>query len=151
MPLLPNLIVLDPDAYLSDPEDDENFYAFDQMRGVFQPKQQQLEGIVRPGHDGESTRETGVRGDPFAIRTTLYVPTRQDAVNAIAEYIALVDGNPYNVIQNGQSWGYFKILKVAQAGEPIPCASVIGTLIDNPEIKHVVDFTILSTDPPPTP
>lgn len=147
-----NLIIFDADNFDSGdiPGSSGAYFAFDNMTGDFQPKQQNLEAIVRLGTDGQRLRKTGIRGDAFPIRTILYVPTRQAAVNAIAEYIELNDGLPYEIWQKGQSWGYFNVLKIV-SHEPIACASMIGTLFADPSFKHVVDFLVISTDPPAEP
>lgn len=148
MPLLPNVIVFDPDSFdFGDLPGASGCYEFDALRGEFQPKQQQLEGIIRPGRDGEQLRETGVRGDPFPIVTVLYVATREDAVSAIDAYVTLVDGNPYEVYANGTSMGFFKVLKVINS-HFLPCAQTVGTLVPGAEIKHTVAFQLVSTEPP---
>ena len=71
---------------------------------------------------------TGVRADPTQIRTVLYMADRGDALTALESYVTLIDGNPYEFIQHGQSWGFYRILKVV--GQPIaPCAVAAGTLL----------------------
>ena len=149
MAYLPNLIAFDLDVF--DPEDLEGtsaaYYAFDSIDGPPQPRQEQHEIFVRPGHDGETMRETGVRGVPYQIRTVLYVQDRQDAVDALADYTDLVDALPKYLIINGQGWGYVRVLNVAHA-VMIPCGSVNGSLISSPTIKHVVVFTLLGTEAP---
>jgi hypothetical protein len=152
MAYLPNLIAYDLDDF--DPEDiegsDDTYYGFDSIDGPPQPRQEQHEVFVRPGHDGETMRETGVRGVPYQIRTVLYVADRQDAVDALDAYVDLVDGLPKYLIINGRGWGYVRVLNVANAGM-LPCGSVIGSLISSPTIKHVVVFTLLATEAPPEP
>lgn len=123
-------------------------YSFEDIRGQLQPKQQQLEVIVRPGLRGESTRKTGVRGTPFQITTLHYVLDWDAAQDAMVTYLDLIHaGAPVEVIQHSLSYGYFKVLQVAQV-EARACVNVIGQLVPNAELLQMVAWTLLSTDPP---
>ncbi len=149
MPFLANLIIYNAEDF--DPEDlpgSPDAYEFDAMSFQAQPKQIQLEAIARPGHDDFSYRELGVRGEPSPIRTVLYLENRAAARQAMADYIDLKDGQPYEIYSNGQSWGFYNILGVAQVGEPIAVANAIGTLVTGPAVKHVVDFLVVNVTAP---
>lgn len=146
MALGDNYIITDAADF--DLEDPLTYFPFDDLLAAFQPKAVQLEVIVRPGVDGESLRETGVRADPTPMRTLFYVGDRGDAKSAIVAYIQLIDGNPYEIIQHGESWGFYQVLKVNPL-PTIPCATAAGTIIPNPGILLVVDWLVLSTEAPP--
>lgn len=123
--------------------DSDTYYAFDRMVGDLQPKQEQLEVLIRPSRDGERLRSTGVRAAPSQLRTMHYVADRDTAIVAIEAYLALKDGLPRLVIQNGADYGYFRVLDII-ARQLIPCTSVVGSIIANPTILQVVDWVLLS-------
>ncbi len=123
-------------------------FAFEDIRGRLQPKAQQLEVIVRPGHAGETTRKTGIRAVPFQVLTLHYVADWAAAKAALVAYVAAIDaGTPLEVVQHSLSYGYFKVLQVTEV-EARACVQSIGTLIANAEVMQVVAWTLLSTDPP---
>lgn len=145
MGLLFNHIVYDAAAYELDTSTGR--FAFDDMLGAPQPKTEQLEVIARPGVDGENLRETGVRAEPTALRTLVYLADRGDAKTAIESYAVLIDGEPYEIIQHGQSWGFYRVLKVVP--QPLlPCAVAAGTLVVNPSVLLIADWLLLGTEAP---
>lgn len=122
-------------------------FEFEDIRGRLQPKAEQLEVIVRPGHAGETTRRTGVRAVPSQILTLHYVLDWEAARDALVAYTDLIGLEPVEVIQHSLSYGYFKILNVAEA-EARAVVNVTGQLIPGAEVLHVVQWTLLSTNPP---
>lgn len=142
MPVHANRIV-----FGDDPDDPLDYYAFEDMRGRLQPKQQQLEVIVRRGHAGESLRETGVRAVPSQILTIHYVEDWTAAKNAITAYGDLI-GSLVQVIQHTTNYGYFKVLGPVVEVDARACANVVGSLIATPTVLQVVQWTLISTDPP---
>jgi hypothetical protein len=145
MAILANYIITDADDF--DVGDPDTYLPFDDLIAAFQPKAEQLEVIVRPGRDGEIMRETGVRADPTPMRTLLYVVDRGDTLDAIEAYVTLIDGLPYEIIQHGESFGFFRVLKVNPL-PLVPCAACAGSLISNPGILLAVDWLVISTEEP---
>jgi hypothetical protein len=145
MAILANYLITDQDDF--DVEDAATYIAFDDILAAFQPKMEQVEVFARPGHDGESMRATGVRAEPTPMRTLRYVATRGDALDGIEFYAGLIDGAPYEIVQHGESFGFFRVLKVSPL-PLIPCAAVAGSLIANPGILLAVDWLVLSTVEP---
>lgn len=144
MALLTNLIVFDPE------DEEEGFFAFDDIVAAFQPKMQQLEVIVRGGVDGEALRETGVRAKPSQMRTLHAFADRGDAKAALEEYRALMDGLPYEIIQHDESFGFFRVLDIV--AQPLtPIAVGCGYLVANPTVLQVLDWVVISTDAPEGP
>lgn len=142
MPIHVNKIV-----YGADPEDPEDYFAFEDIQGRLQPKAEQLEVFVRPGHVGETLRKTGVRALPSQILTIHYVADWAAAKAAIESYIGLIDGDPYQIIQHTTSYGYFRVLQVVEV-DARACVNAIGTLIANPTVVQVCQWTVISTEAP---
>lgn len=124
------------------------FYGFDDMQGDLQPKQPQLEILARPGRDGERLRDTGTRAVPSRITTLLWVDDRADHLDLLDDYIALIDGDPYEIKQHGESYGYFRIVGVSPR-QPIACLNVTGHVGGGtPQIMQIIDWVVISTDAP---
>lgn len=126
-----------------------DFYQFDDLIGDLQPKLPQIEVIVRAGRPGEQLRDTGVRALPSQVATLEVVATRAAAIDAIAEYAALIDGLPHEVIQHGQSFGFFRVVAIVPK-EPRPCANYLGSVSGlTSGFLLAVTWTLIGTDPPP--
>ncbi len=121
-------------------------FEFEDMRGQLQPKARQLEVMVRLGHDGESVRNTGVRAKPSQVVTVHYVEDWDAAKAAIEAYCDLI-GHRVEVTQHSTDYGYFKVLDVVQVGAQA-CSSVVGSILTNPTVLHIVQWTLVSTDAP---
>lgn len=123
-------------------------YEFEDLRGRLQPKAEQLEVIVRPGHAGETTRRTGVRAAPSQLLSVHYVQDWTAAKNALVAYGGLIGVAPVEVVQHSLSYGYFKVLAVTEA-EARAVVNVGGDiLVPGSTVLHVVQWTLLSTLPP---
>jgi hypothetical protein len=129
------------------PENSIGAYDFDALNGRLQPKAEQLEVIVRPGHDGETTRKTGVRGLPSQIQTLHYVADRTAAQTAIVAYTALIGAAPQEITQRDVSFGYFKIINVVEV-LVADCMKVVNPLIADPTAVQIVQWTVVSTEAP---
>lgn len=154
---LSNLIVTDQDDFsIGDGVNGDGMLMFEDFQGAFQPKEEQLEVHVRLGFDGESTRKTGVRGDPFPLLSIHYVADRSAAKSAIEAYLSLIDGNPYEFYQHGTSFGFYKVLKL-NVLPLIACGSVVGALLQEltspitPTIILVCEWLLVSTVAPEEP
>jgi hypothetical protein len=145
MPFHVNKIV-----FREDPNNPDDYYAFEDMRGRLQPKQQQLEVAARRGHRGETLRETGIRAIPSQILTIHYVEDWTSAQNAITAYGDLI-GALVQVIQHTTNYGYFKVLGPVVEVDARAVETVIGSLIATPTVLQVVQWTLISTDPPEEP
>lgn len=121
-------------------------FEFEGLYGRLNPKAEQLEVIVRPGHAGESTRRTGIRGAPSQIVTMHFVADWEAARNAIDAYIDLIDGNPYQVIQNDVDYGLFKVLNVVEMPQTHACTRVNGSIIPNPQVQQWCQWTLIGTE-----
>lgn len=148
MALTDNYIVIDPDTFSTITL--AGGFFFDDILGALQPKAQQLEVILRPGVDGESLRETGVRAIPSPIRTLHAFLDRGDALTALEQYLTLIDGNPYEIVQHDESYGFFRVLAI-QNQQLLPIATGAGWLVDNPTVLQILDWVVLGTEPPPEP
>lgn len=115
---------------------------FDDLRGNIPLREQQLETFTRPGIDGVGFRKTGKRSRPATMRTTHYVADWAAAESAITAYQALVDVDPVVIIQHSNSWGTFKIMSVKQV-EAKAVTSVIGSIVNNPQVLQICEWTIL--------
>lgn len=146
MALLYNHIVFDPDNY-TPPGDLSGAYLFDDMIGDFQPKCEQLEILLRPGSDGEELRATGIRAVPTRLLTVRYLASRSDALAAMEQYVTLADGVAYEIINHGQSWGYFR-LAAPPSARPLLPALAIGTITANPTVCQIIEWAWISTDDP---
>jgi hypothetical protein len=124
-------------------------FDFEDMFGVLHPKAEQLEVIVRPGRNGEALRKTGVRAVPSQIVTLHYVVGWAGAKNAIDAYIALIDGDPYEVIQRDESYGYFRVLSVVQLPQTRYSVNNVGALLSNTTVRQYCAWTLISTEAPP--
>lgn len=130
-------------------------FRFDDIQGPFQPKQIQPQILVRPGLDFERIRLTGSRGLPFPIRTCLNLADRDEAKQALSDYITLVDGNAYEVFQYDESWGFYYVLQVVEHSLS-PVITAAGTLsqlggLGSPVLPTVYQcciWTLLSTQTP---
>lgn len=128
-------------------EGSDEFYGFDDLLGALQPKSNQLVKLVRPGRPGERILSTGLRAPESRVRSRLFVENLATAVALLEDYVALKDGLPYEVKQNGVSYSYFKVLDVI----PLPfqaCAATVGTLVANPTVLMEVDWILVNTEPP---
>jgi hypothetical protein len=142
MPIHANRIV-----FGSDPDEPNDYYAFEDMRGRLQPKQQQLEVTVRRGRRGETLRQTGIRAIPSQIQTIHYVEDWEAAKDALVAYGDLV-GALVQVIQHSENFGYFKVLGPVVEVDARACENVVGSLIATPTVLQVVQWTLISTDAP---
>lgn len=133
----------------TDPGDPADYYRFDDMRGVLHPKSEQLEPFIRPGHDGETLRKTGERAPPSTVETLLYVADWTASRTAIAAYIALKDGEAYEVFKNSISYGHFRVFNVEEIGT-VAVAQVAGSIL-NPgaTVLQACRWTLISTVAPP--
>lgn len=123
-------------------------YLFEGLYGRLNPKAEQLEVIVRPGHKGETTRRTGVRGAPSQIVTMHYIADWEAARNAIDAYTDLIDGRPYQVIQNDVDYGWFKVLNVVEMPNTHACTRVNGSILSDPGVQQYCQWTLISTEAP---
>jgi hypothetical protein len=149
MALAYNHIVFDSGNY-DPPGDVSGAYLFDDMIAAFQPKAQQLEILLRRGRDGEELRETGIRAKPSVMTTVRAVEDREGALENLEEYTALQDGNPYEIINHGVSWGFFRILDV-NPRPLLPLAATAGFLTANATVLQVLDWVVISTEAPEEP
>jgi hypothetical protein len=122
-------------------------YQFEDIRGRLQPKAQQMEITVRAGVSGEAFRRTGVRAEPSQIQTLHYVADWDAARSAIQAYQALIDGNPYEIIQHTHTYGYFRIAKVTEVSAQA-VENVVGSIIATPTVLHICQWTVISTEAP---
>lgn len=123
-----------------------DYYSFDDMIGGLQPKQMKVEVTERAGQPGESVWLLGMKALDSSVLTIRYVLDRQDAIDLVALYETLIDGNPYEVVQAGQSFGYFKVLQL-QCAPLRPCV-VAGSIVPNATIMQGIQWTLRSTNPP---
>ena len=149
MPIYANRIV-----FGADPEVPADYYPFEDMLGRLQPKAEKLEAFIRPGHRGETLRKTGIRAVPSQIVTVHYVFDWDAAAAAITAYQTLIDGNPYNVIQRGTDFGYWRIVEAVELPQTHYVANVIGSILfdetgELPSVCQYVQWTLISTDAPP--
>jgi hypothetical protein len=125
-------------------------FTFDDMLGALQPKQPNVDVLVRGGHDGETFRYTGTRAEPSVVQTLRYWASRDDAIDVFAVYNALIDGTGYEVFQHDFSWGLFKVLKIKHLGIEAVGPST-GTIEANPVCLQRIEWTLVSTFEVPTP
>jgi hypothetical protein len=142
MPFHANRIV-----FGEDPDEPLDYYPFEDMRGRLQPKQQQLEVVARRGHRGETLRQTGIRAVPSQILTVHYVDSWAAAATALTAYGDLI-GALVQVIQHTTNYGYFKVLSPVVEVDARACENVVGSLIANPTVLQIVQWTLISTDAP---
>lgn len=124
-------------------------FEFEDMVGRLHPKAEQLEVLIRPGHDGETLRKTGVRAQPSQIVTMHFVADWAAAKAALEAYLGLIDGEAYEVVQHDESYGYFNVLNVVELRQTRFCTNVIGSIVANPSVQQFVQWTLLSTEAPP--
>jgi hypothetical protein len=139
-----NRIIIDPGSY----PDPGSYFAFDDMIGALHPMQQMTEVLERKGHRAESVRLAGIRAPDSRITTLRYWFDGNDAILALASYVDLLDGNPYEVIQHGRSWGTFIFLTPILNGPLLPVATASGTIEANPTVMQPIQWTLRNTDPP---
>jgi hypothetical protein len=123
-------------------------FEFEDMVGRLNPKAEQLEVLLRPGHDGETLRKTGVRAEPSRIVTMHFVADWAAAKAALEAYNALIDGEPYEVIQHDESYGYFRVLNVTEMPQTRFVTAVVGSIIPNASVQQFCQWTLLSTEAP---
>lgn len=123
-------------------------FEFEDIVGRLQPKAEQLEVIVRPGRDGEILAKTGVRAVPSQIVTMHYVADWLAAKAALEAYISLIDGDPYEVIQRDETFGYFRVLSVVELPQTRAVTNVIGSIIPNPGVQQFCAWTLISSEAP---
>lgn len=121
-------------------------FEFEGLYGRLNPKAEQLEVIVRPGHDGESTRKTGIRAIPSQIVTMHFVADWEAARNAIDAYIDLIGGDPIQVIQNDVDYGLFKVMSVVDTNQTRAVTRVVGSIIPNPQVQQWCQWTLIGTE-----
>lgn len=127
--------------------DVDDYYHFDDMLGAMVPKSEKLEFIPRRGHRNYSVRKNGVWADKSQITTVLGVSDRDVAIAAINAYIALKDGNPYNVWQHSTDYGYFQVEDVVML--PLtPLGAHAGYLLPSATIEMRCAWTLVSVDDP---
>lgn len=146
MPAQPCIIIYDAANY--DFDENVGYFAFDDMRGDLQPRAEQLEAFTRPGHDGHHILKLGVQAEPSTIVTVRGVADREDAKQFLVDYNSLRDGNPYEVVQHGQSFGFFHVLRVRQVGELQAITSSIGMVGGACTIIQRVQWELLSVPEP---
>lgn len=122
-------------------------FDFDDLMGSLQPKSQRPEIFVRNGRDGEIIRKTGIRGLPVTVRTLRYVADWTDARDTLVAYNTLQGTGPVVVWQHSISFGYWQVLDVAEESARA-CAKVIGSLVANPLVSQVCQWTLLSVEAP---
>lgn len=146
MPIYANRIV-----FGEDPEDPADYYAFEDMVGRLQPKARQLEVMVRPGHPGETLRNTGTRAIPSQIQTMHFVEDWDAAAAAITAYNELRNGAPVEVIQHSTSYGYFRVVEVVELPQTRYSVNNLGALLANTTVQQYCLWTLIGTDPPEDP
>jgi hypothetical protein len=142
MPFHANRIV-----FGADPDEPADYYAFEDMRGRLQPKQEQLEKHARRGHRGETMRKTGIRALPSVIQTLHYVEDWTAAKAAMTAYGDLI-GTLVQVIQHTTNYGYFKVDSPVVELHAQAVENVVGSLIATPTVLQIVQWTLISTDAP---
>ena len=129
--------------------DPGSFFAFDDIIGDLQPKQAEAQVIERFGSDGETVRLLATRAANSQAVFIRYFVDRDTAVAAVASYVnTLITGEPYELIQHGTSFGFFKVLRI----EPQmvrPCI-VAGALTTGSTVGLFMRFTLRNAfDPTP--
>jgi hypothetical protein len=130
----------------TDPDDPANYYAFDDIVGALDPKQNEAQVIERFGVDGETVRLLATRAANSRAVFVRYLADRATALSAIEAYVDLIDGNPYELIQHGESFGYWKILRINP--QPIRPAIMAGTLTTGAGVGLFLDVTLRSAFTP---
>lgn len=116
-------------------------YQFEVLRNSLQPSSEEMELFTRPGKDGVTVRLLGLRGRPHQIFTVHYVADFEAAKDALSTYVALKDGDSYEIVQHSVSFGDFRILDVVEV-DARAVANVNGSILPNPGVMQVCQWTV---------
>lgn len=119
---------------------------FDNLYGVLQPLENELEKLTRPGHDYETIRLLGLRGVEHTVTSRRYFVDKTACRDAVAIYVSFKDGNAYEVFQHGVSFGHFKVLDV-KIRDIFP-ALIAGSITPNCTHCLDVDWLLVATPSP---
>ena len=98
---------------------------FSSLTGNLESRRQAVEVLARAGRDDVEIRLGGVRGTPFQLTSLNWLANHAQAVAAEEDFASLLDGNAYEVIQQGVSYGFFYVQDVKRIRSE-PCLNVVG-------------------------
>ena len=115
---------------------------------VVAPRQQIGRPQVRPGVDGVGLAKTGVRGQPFRLRSMVDQPDRDTAHDVFTQYQDSIGSDPVALVQSDYDYDGQEDFKVAVLGvrrvQLQDVLTAVGGLNQPSQAKLVCEWTLIA-------